>query len=279
VARQYEAEERARRAGSVTLEAFNGEEESGAIPYTAQAIEHGDPPVYARRVAHQDDLDRAVNDLAERRKLAYPRKSSYTCRMQDRSTPDMRGLEAEAYQQGGYFTADQAHAHRASRQLVDHYVRRGRFERVRRGLYRIQGFPIAQHDEMRRAWMAVGRRDTLLSHESALALLGLSDVIPDSVHLLVPRRRHGLRKPSGVMLHTHPDSETVPSLWRDGLPLTAAPRTIVDVADRIQPEQLAMAVRQALRRGLLTADQLQQETARRASKRQLLVLRQTEAYE
>ena len=39
--REYEAEERAQRAGSVTLEAFNGEEEASAIPYTAQAIEDG----------------------------------------------------------------------------------------------------------------------------------------------------------------------------------------------------------------------------------------------
>jgi hypothetical protein len=39
--REYEAEERAQRAGSVTLEAFNGEEEASAIPYTAEAIEKG----------------------------------------------------------------------------------------------------------------------------------------------------------------------------------------------------------------------------------------------
>lgn len=39
--RAYEAEERAQRAGSVTLEAFNGEDEAAAMPYTAQAIEKG----------------------------------------------------------------------------------------------------------------------------------------------------------------------------------------------------------------------------------------------
>jgi predicted transcriptional regulator of viral defense system len=30
-------------------------------------------------------------------------------------------------------------------------LRRGRFERVRRGLYRVQGFPTAEHDDMREA--------------------------------------------------------------------------------------------------------------------------------
>jgi len=173
------------------------------------------------------------------------------------------GLEAEAYQQGGYFDAGQARARGVSRQLLGHHVRRGRFERIRRGLYRVQGFPTAQHDDMREAWMAVGGADALLSHESALALLDLSDNIPDAVHLLVPRRRRGLRRPPGVVLHTCPDSEEIATVWRDGLPLTAPARTLLDVADRLQPEQLSMAVGQGLRRGLLTVDQLQEEAERR----------------
>lgn len=48
--------------------------------------------------------------------------------------PDVLGLETEAYNQGGYFTAGQARVHAVSRQLLEHHVRRGRFERVRRGL-------------------------------------------------------------------------------------------------------------------------------------------------
>jgi predicted transcriptional regulator of viral defense system len=179
--------------------------------------------------------------------------------MPDTSSPDVRGLEAEAYQQGGYFNAGQARAHAVSRQLLHHHLRRGRFERVRRGLYRIQGFPRDEHDDMREAWMAVDITDALLSHESALALLDLSDNISDAVHLLIPRRHRGLRAPSGTILHTRPDSEEIATVWRDGLPLTAPARTLLDVADRVQPEQLSMAVKQALRRGLLTADQLQEQ--------------------
>jgi predicted transcriptional regulator of viral defense system len=183
--------------------------------------------------------------------------------MQDRQQADVLGLEAEAYQQGGYFDAAEARAHGVSRQLLDHYIRRGRFDRVRRGLYRVQGFPTAEHDDMREAWMAVGSVDALLSHDSALALLDLSDNIPGAVHLLVPRRRRGLRRPPGAVVHTRPDGEEVPTVWRDGLPLTAPARTLLDVAERIQPEQLSMAIRQALRRGLLTADQLAEEAERR----------------
>jgi predicted transcriptional regulator of viral defense system len=196
--------------------------------------------------------------------------------MKDTLQPDVLGLEAEAYQQGGYFDAGQARAYGVSRQLLDHHLSRGRFERIRRGLYRIQGFPTAEHDDMREAWMAVGGDAALLSHESALALLDLSDNIPDAIHLLVPRRHRGLRRPPGVIVHTRSDSEDIATVWRDGLPLTAPTRTLLDVADRLQPEQLSMAVKQGLRRGLLTADQLQEEARRRHKQHTIEAILSTE---
>ena len=198
--------------------------------------------------------------------------------MRDEIGADVRGLEAEAYGQSGYFNASQARAHGVSRQLLEHHIRRGRFERLRRGLYRVQGFPTAEHDDMREAWMAVGGDDALLCNESALALLDLSDNIPDAIHLLVPRRRRGLRRPRGVILHTHPDDEKVPCVWREGIPLTVPARTLVDVADRIQPEQLSMAVREALQRGLLTTSQLREEPMSRNSRQRFGVTLSTEAH-
>jgi predicted transcriptional regulator of viral defense system len=183
--------------------------------------------------------------------------------MHDNGHPDIRGLEANAYQRSGYFTSDEARAHGVSRQLLNHHVKQGRFEQIRRGLYRIRGFPSSQHDDVREKWLAVGAEKAVVSHESALALLELSDNVPDKVHLLVPRRHRGLRRPPGVVIHTHPDDERVPTVWRDGMPLTAPARTLVDVVEELQPEQMAMAVRQALALGLLTRRQLEEEAARR----------------
>ena len=182
--------------------------------------------------------------------------------MHDATKPDVRGLETEAYGQHGYFRVAQAREHGISSQLLSHHVRQGRFDQVRRGLYRLRGFPSAEHDEMREKWMAVGTKKAVLSHQSALALLELSDVIPDAVHLLVGRRHRGLRRPPGTVIHTRPDGEEVSSVWREGLPLTAPARTLVDVAAQLQPEQAEMAVRQALGRGLLTAAELEKEAAR-----------------
>lgn len=189
-----------------------------------------------------------------------------------RDRPDIRALEADAYQQSGYFTAEQASAHGVSRQLLNHHIRQQRFERIRRGLYRVRGFPTSQHDDMREKWMAVGMDKAVLSHESALALLELSDNVPDRVHVLVPRRHRGLRRPAGVVLHTRADDEKVATVWRDGMPLTAPARTLVDVADELQPEQAAMAARQALELGLLTRRQLEREAERRGKARALQTL-------
>jgi predicted transcriptional regulator of viral defense system len=194
------------------------------------------------------------------------------------TAPDLRGLETQAYEHGGYFTAPQARTHGASRQLIEHHVRRGRFERVRRGLYRVHGFPRDEYDDMREAWMAVGAREALLSHQSALALLGLSDEVPDAVHLLVPRRRRGLRPRTGVIVHTHPDTEAVPAIWRDGLPLSTAARTLADVANALQPEQLQLAVRQALRNGLATAGQLEDQAEHQNAKRLLEAIKLEKAH-
>ena len=187
-------------------------------------------------------------------------------------TPDIRGLEADAYQQSGYFTSAQAREHGVSRQLLDHHIKQGRFERMRRGLYRVRGFPSSQHDDIREKWMALGPEKAIVSHESALALLELSDNIPDTVHLLVPRRHRGLRRPPGVVIHTRPDNEKINTIWREGMPVTAPARTLVDVADAIQPEQAAMAAQQALNLGLLTRRQLEQEAARQGRTRVLKTL-------
>lgn len=186
--------------------------------------------------------------------------------------PDVRGLEAEAYLQSGYFTGAQARRYGVSRQLLNHHVRQGRFEQVRRGLLRIRGFPSSQFDEIREKWMAVGMEKAVVSHESALLLHDLSNNVPDRVHLLVPRRYRGLRRPPGVVIHTHPGDEKVASTWGDAMPITTPARTLVDVAATIQPDQAAMAAREALHLGLLTRRQLEQEAARQRKTRVLKTL-------
>jgi hypothetical protein len=101
------------------------------------------------------------------------------------------------------------------------------------------------------AWLAVGKDVAVVSHESALDLHELSDVIPNAVHLTVPRSMRNLPKLPGVKIHTTTRAfEAGDVVRREGMRVTSIERTIVDSADwGTGPEQIEMAVRQALRRG------------------------------
>ncbi len=179
--------------------------------------------------------------------------------------PDTRGLFARASEQAGYFTSAQAHALGYSPQLLGYHADRGRFERVRRGLYRLRDYPSSPREEVMAAWLAAGRESAVVSHESALELLDLSDVVPSAIHLLVPRGRRWLRALPGVMAHTTADALAPHEIvTRQGLRITAPMRTILDVADAgTAPEQVIMAVAQARERGLILPTRLRAEAARR----------------
>jgi hypothetical protein len=108
------------------------------------------------------------------------------------------------------------------------------------------------------AWLAVGRNRAVVSHESALDLLELSDVIPNSIHLTVPRSIRNLPKLPGVTIHTttrpilHEDVRTV-----EGIRVTSAVRTILDAAEwGTAPDQVQYAVWDALRYHFVTPSRL-----------------------
>ncbi len=180
-------------------------------------------------------------------------------------TPDARGLFALSSEQAGYFTSAQAHAHGYSPQLLGYHAERGRFERVRRGLYRLRDYPSSPREEVMAAWLAAGRESAVVSHESALEMLGLSDVVPTTIHLLVPRGRRWVRALPGVTVHTTADDLAPDEIvTRQGLRVTAPTRTILDVANAgTAPEQVIMAVGQAQARGMIIAARLQEAAARR----------------
>lgn len=178
--------------------------------------------------------------------------------------PDAIGLNRVVYSQDGYFTSRQAAEHRFSAQLLAHHVRSGRYERIRRGLYRLRDYPGSSHEEVREKWLAVGADRAVVSHESALELHGLSDVLPNTVHLLVSRSDRGLKPPPRVTLHTTTETlEPTDVVTREGIRVTAPARSIVDAASAgTAPEQIEVATRQALDEGLATPRALLAQLAR-----------------
>ena len=182
---------------------------------------------------------------------------------------DHDGLYRLAESQAGYFTAGQALAARMDRSTLRHHARPGgRYERVRRGLYRLRHFPTSPHEQVVAAWLPVRGTGGVISHESALELYDLSDVIPDAVHISLPRAKRGQRPRAGVRFHSleHPPG---PSEQRriQGVPVTTPERSIIDSLEAgAQPEQVEMAVRQALERSLTTRRRLREAASGRSAR-------------
>lgn len=182
--------------------------------------------------------------------------------------PNATALHRVGYAQDGYFTSRQAREQGFSAQLLAHHVRSGRYERVRRGLYRLPDYPGSSHEEVRAKWLTVGAERAVVSHESALEMHGLSDVLPNAVHLLVGRGDRGIKPPRGVVLHTTTvDLEPSEVVTREGIRVTAPVRSIIDAASGgTAPEQIEMAVRQALQEGLVIRRSLLGEAERRGGR-------------
>lgn len=166
-------------------------------------------------------------------------------------------LFSVAARQEGLFTTEQASAHGYSRQLVRYHVLAGKFVRVRRGIFRFVEFPAGGHEELVVAWLWSKQRG-VVSHESSLCLHELSDALPARIHLTLPIawRRRRVQAPADLQLH-HADLPANDRSWFGSVPTTTVARTLNDCArDGTQPDLLRQATQQALRRGLVTLDQL-----------------------
>src|SRR5258708_7796099 len=115
-----------------------------------------------------------------------------------------RVLFSKAMEQGGYFTAKQANEAGYAYSHLDYHVSAGNFERVEHGLYRLKSLPPdKQADAVALPlWSPNGENEpqAVMSHESALVLHELSELLPGKIHLTVPLK---FRKepPAGCILH------------------------------------------------------------------------------
>lgn len=188
------------------------------------------------------------------------------------TNPDHSELFGIASEQSGYFRTGQAQDAGFSSPLIRHHVRTGRFMHLARGLYRLRDYPSTPREEVLAAWLRLAPK-AVVSHQSALDILGLSDVIPNTIHLTVPRTFRKLTSLPGVTIHT-----TIRPIRpgdivnRDGVPLTNAARTIADVADSgLTPDQVERAVRSAIDRGFATPRHLRAAASSRGRRVQALV--------
>jgi len=188
--------------------------------------------------------------------------------MNDRAAPDYASLFALASAQAGYFTTRQAAGHGVSWRALTHHTHSGRFQRVRRGLYRFRDYPSSPYEDVVAAWLTIGAARGIVSHETALDIYDLTDIIPSSVHLTVPRAQRGLRPPAGVVLHTthhalRDDDITI----REGVRLTTPERTLLDAAEAgTATDQVERGIQTAIKRGWVTPAQLRDHAGERGGR-------------
>jgi predicted transcriptional regulator of viral defense system len=171
--------------------------------------------------------------------------------------PDWDRLFETAAAQEGLFSTQQAAEAGYSPQLLLHHLSSGRALRVRRGIYRLVHFPAGDHENLVSAWLW-SQRAGIFSHQTALALHGLSDAMPAQLHLTVPSawQRRRFRLPQGLVLH-YAEVPKEDRTWLGPVPITSVQRTLNDCArEALSPELLRQAAKQALRRGLVVRDGL-----------------------
>jgi len=162
--------------------------------------------------------------------------------------------------QSGYFTAAQARAAGLHPVRLVQLERNDDIERLSRGVYRLTRYPISPFGQYMEAalWPQVRRAGVhgTISHESALALYGISDVSPGKVHITLPAALRIRRAPPGQFVIHHAQLDPKDIQIVEGVPVTTAERAIRDVhAAHLGPALVRQAIDDGRRTGYLSSDQ------------------------
>jgi hypothetical protein len=140
-----------------------------------------------------------------------------------------------AEQHSGWFRTSDAVASGVTRQQLARYAASGVLTRTTHGVYRVIEACL---------WAGPG---AVASHHTALAIYGLGDAMPASIHITVP---HRLRKSRpGVIVHIA--DVAADRTGRDGVPVTSVLRTILDVAGEMPAKDISALITEAEQQGLL----------------------------
>lgn len=170
---------------------------------------------------------------------------------------DRRDLRRQLFHlaaaQRGYFTAAQAKGLGYSYQAQAHHVGAGNWLRLDRGLFRLAEWVADRDDDLAR-WTLWSKGRGVVSHETALAVHEIGEFESARVHLTVPPRF--TMRDDAVVLH-HAELPTRDVVDGAGFWITTPVRSLIDVA-ALSPDsdQLARAIDEARRAGLLTIREL-----------------------
>lgn len=173
----------------------------------------------------------------------------------DRNIKESLFLVADRQQ--GYFTSRQAEECGYHRSHFKRFLETGEWVKEFRGIYRLGRYPIQDRPELVlwTLWSRGKQGDPqgVWSHETALDIHELSDVMPSKMHMTVPlnfRRRSEI--PKMLCLHRG-NLEKSDIEKRQGYKVTTPLKTLIDVieAGTVADNFILQTVHQATQRGLI----------------------------
>jgi predicted transcriptional regulator of viral defense system len=172
-------------------------------------------------------------------------------------------LFAIVEEQQGYFTSAQAVACGYPTSNHVYHVKTGAWKRMHRGIYRLVRYPHSD-DEQYVLWSLWSRNrrgepQGIYSHQTALSLFDLSDLMPPKLHMTVPSSfRRNVPIPDILVLHKGTMSP-IDIESRQGYRVTRPLKAITDLLEEraVSMEHLRQAAQQALAKGLITRSQVE----------------------
>src|SRR5271169_6691194 len=183
-----------------------------------------------------------------------------------------------AENQQGFFTTKQAKTAGFAENIHPYHVQAGNWTREHRGIYRLASFPRGERPDLM-LWSLWSRNrgeaaQGVYSHQTALSLHDLSDVMPAKLHMTVPRSfRRNSQIPRVLVLHfanlRQSDIGDV-----HGARVTKPMRTILDLlaGGEVPPATLRQALGEGLRRGLIRRSEIAEARKHLADSKQLRIL-------
>ncbi|MEA2441698.1 MAG: hypothetical protein QOH76_3122, partial [Thermoleophilaceae bacterium] len=160
-------------------------------------------------------------------------------------------------------------------EAIDHRIEVGRLHRVHAGVYAVGRRHLTRHGFFIAAVLACGE-GAAISHHSAAELWEIRPRRAGPLHVTVPPGQHP-RRP-GIKVHRREQFEVT---RKDGIPVTTAACTIVDVATQLTDARLERAINEAANRDLIDPETLRRASAamrRRIGARKVIAILDRDTY-
>jgi hypothetical protein len=152
------------------------------------------------------------------------------------------GWEDVAAEQSGLITREQATNSGLTAKQIERLVISGKWERCHPSVYRRTDVPVAWPSTLQAALLWAGD-DAVISHESAAAFWGCTEMNTSVVHLAGTR---ALSAPRGIQYTRVSKLEDWDKTFCEGLPITPPARTLLDTSGTISNFRFERALDQLL---------------------------------